>query len=132
MTTTSKSGIERPDTRAHANGEVTRRAIVLAAIRVIAQYGIDGSSLRGINVAAGSKNSSAAHYHFGSKAAVLESALRLIYAEVDSAQGPLLAALEERARQGRPSARQIRRARGAHVHHALDPARPGCPPYVPV
>lgn len=97
-----KAILDKPDTRGHAHGEETRHAIVLAAIKVIAAQGVEGSSLRAINVAAGCKNSSAAHYHFGSKFSVLEAALQLIYAEVARGQAPLFAILEERARQGRP------------------------------
>ena len=102
MDTMIKAVLEKPETRGHAHGEETRHAIVLAAIKVIAEHGVEGASLRAINVAAGSKNSSAAHYHFGNKLSVLESALELIYAEVARGQGPLFDALEERARQGRP------------------------------
>lgn len=102
MDSALKNVFEKPDTRGHAHGEETRHAIVAAAIKVIAEHGVEGSSLRSINLAAGSKNSSAAHYHFGSKLAVLEAALHLIYAEVARGQDPLFSALEARARQGRP------------------------------
>jgi AcrR family transcriptional regulator len=92
----------------HAHSEETRRSILLAAIRIIAEYGVAGASLRAINVAAGSRNSSAAHYHFGTKLAVVEEALALVYAEVSKGQEPLLKALEERAAQGRPvSSREV-------------------------
>jgi len=50
-----------------SNRENTRRQLILAAEKLFAESGIDGVSLRQINVAAGQKNSSAAHYHFGSK-----------------------------------------------------------------
>lgn len=52
-------------------GERTREALILAGERLFAQHGIDAVSLRQINAAAGQKNSSAAHYHFGSKEALL-------------------------------------------------------------
>lgn len=51
--------------------EQTRRQLIDAAERLFADSGIDGVSLRQINVAAGQKNSSAAHYHFGSKEALI-------------------------------------------------------------
>ena len=51
----------------------TRTALILAAERLIAQRGIDGVSLRQINTEAGQRNSSAAHYHFGSKDALIRS-----------------------------------------------------------
>ena len=51
----------------------TREALILAAERLIAEHGIDGVSLRQINTEAGQRNSSAAHYHFGSKDALIRS-----------------------------------------------------------
>jgi len=54
-------------------GADTREALILAAERLIAEYGIDGVSLRQINTEAGQRNSSAAHYHFGSKDALIHS-----------------------------------------------------------
>lgn len=53
----------------------TRQQLILAAEKLFAEAGIDGVSLRQINLAAGQKNSSAAHYHFGSK----ESLILAIY-----------------------------------------------------
>lgn len=47
--------------------EQTRQQLILAAEKLFANDGIDAVSLRQINLAAGQKNSSAAHYHFGSK-----------------------------------------------------------------
>jgi AcrR family transcriptional regulator len=46
---------------------VARQQLITAAERLFAESGIDAVSLRQINVAAKQKNSSAAHYHFGSK-----------------------------------------------------------------
>ena len=54
-------------------GADTRVALILAAERLIAENGIDGVSLRQINAEAGQRNSSAAHYHFGSKDALVRS-----------------------------------------------------------
>jgi len=54
-------------------GSDTRAALILAAERLIAENGIDGVSLRQINTEAGQRNSSAAHYHFGSKDALIRS-----------------------------------------------------------
>jgi AcrR family transcriptional regulator len=49
----------------------TREQLILAAERLISESGIDAVSLRQINVAAGQRNSSASHYHFGSKEALI-------------------------------------------------------------
>ena len=49
----------------------TREQLILAAERLFSESGIDAVSLRQINVAAGQRNSSASHYHFGSKEALI-------------------------------------------------------------
>ncbi len=49
----------------------TRRQLLLAGERLFADRGIDGVSLRQINLEAGQRNSSAAHYHFGSKLSLI-------------------------------------------------------------
>jgi AcrR family transcriptional regulator len=60
-------------TRQSSGASGTREALILAAERLIAEHGIDGVSLRQINTEAGQRNSSAAHYHFGSKDALIRS-----------------------------------------------------------
>ncbi len=62
--------------REYSAAAQTRQQLILAAERLFAESGIDGVSLRQINLAAGQKNSSAAHYHFGSK----ETLIMAIYA----------------------------------------------------
>jgi AcrR family transcriptional regulator len=51
----------------------TRERLLFAAERLFAEYGVDGVSLRQVNAEAGQRNSSAAHYHFGSKEALIEA-----------------------------------------------------------
>lgn len=53
----------------------TRDALLDAAERLIAERGLHGVSLRAINAAAGARNVSAIHYHFGSKDAVVAGAV---------------------------------------------------------
>jgi AcrR family transcriptional regulator len=53
--------------------ERTREQLILAGERLFAQSGLDNVSLRQINNAAGQRNSSAAHYHFGSKEALVQA-----------------------------------------------------------
>jgi AcrR family transcriptional regulator len=55
----------------NASKSSARQQLIEAAERLFAADGIDAVSLRQINVAAGQKNSSAAHYHFGSKDALI-------------------------------------------------------------
>ena len=51
----------------------TREALILAGERLFGEHGIDGVSLRQINTEAGQRNASAAHYHFGSKEALINA-----------------------------------------------------------
>lgn len=67
----------------------TRDKLILVAIRMFAEQGFAGVSMRTINSAAGTRNSSAVHYHFGNKMGIiqaifdkLQSQLRPIFDEV--------------------------------------------------
>lgn len=60
-----------------------RQQLIAAAERLFAESGIDAVSLRQINVEAGQKNSSAAHYHFGSKEALVLSIYQMRMANVN-------------------------------------------------
>ena len=51
----------------------TRQRLMLAGERLIGEMGIEGVSLRQVNSAAGQKNKSAAHYHFGTKLGLVEA-----------------------------------------------------------
>lgn len=51
----------------------TREHLILAGERLFAERGIDNVSLRHINTEAGQRNSSASHYHFGSKDSLIEA-----------------------------------------------------------
>lgn len=51
----------------------TRERLVVAAERLFAERGIDSVSLREINLAAGQRNKSAVHYHFGGKPELVEA-----------------------------------------------------------
>jgi AcrR family transcriptional regulator len=62
-----------PRSKETAVSSSTREALILAGERLFAEHGINGVSLRQINADAGQKNSSAAHYHFGSKQALIKA-----------------------------------------------------------
>ncbi len=77
--------------------EPARRSLVRAGEQLFADRGITTVSLREINVAAGQKNSSALHYHFGSR----EGLLRAILAQhVDAVRDARLTLLKEVDEQG--------------------------------
>ncbi|MFI0961328.1 TetR/AcrR family transcriptional regulator [Streptomyces sp. NPDC021080] len=59
--------------RRHSAGEATRVLLLEAAEQLFATRGIDGVSLREIQVAAGQSNSSVIGYHFGSKSGLVRA-----------------------------------------------------------
>jgi AcrR family transcriptional regulator len=77
--------------------EPARRSLIRAGEQLFAGRGITTVSLREINVAAGQKNSSSLHYHFGSR----EGLLRAILAQhVDAIRDARLTLLKEVTDQG--------------------------------
>jgi AcrR family transcriptional regulator len=73
----------------------TREALLLAGERLIAEFGIDAVSLRQINTQAGQRNSSAAHYHFGSKEALVRAIFDYRMERVNRSRKAMLAAVLE-------------------------------------
>jgi len=85
--------------RKGAAREQTRHQLILAAEKLFAESGIDGVSLRQINVAAGQKNSSAAHYHFGSKESLILSIYQNRMKHVNERRLAALERLQKASRQ---------------------------------
>ena len=79
--------------------ERTREALILAGERLFGEQGIDGVSLRQINTAAGQKNSSAAHYHFGSKDALLQAVFEYRLSRVNTRRMKMLEQLSADGRE---------------------------------
>ncbi|WP_166266894.1 TetR/AcrR family transcriptional regulator [Marinobacter caseinilyticus] len=61
-----------------SHGESTRQKILLTALELYAQKGLEGVSLRTISAESGTRNSAAAHYHFGNRLGVIEAVLTMI------------------------------------------------------
>ena len=99
----------QPQSRSSA-GDQTRYRLLLAAEGLFAESGIDSVSLRQVNVAARQKNSSAAHYHFGSKDALILSICRYRMSRVNRRR---VAALDEIEHCG--DAENLRQLVGAFV-----------------
>jgi AcrR family transcriptional regulator len=72
----------------------TRAQLILAAERLFAERGIDGVSLREINLAAKQRNTSAAHYHFGSKEALIDAIFEFRRGEIGRRRDALLDVME--------------------------------------
>lgn len=80
--------------RTSAASASTREALILAGEKLFGEHGIDGVSLRQINTAAGQRNSSAAHYHFGSKDALVNAVYEYRMERVNRRRLEMLAAIE--------------------------------------
>ena len=101
--------------RKSSAGDQTRHQLILAAERLFAESGIDAVSLRQVNVAAGQKNSSAAHYHFGSKETLILSIYQYRMAHVNERRMATLDQLERNSRQ-----HELRELIGAIVFPIVD------------
>jgi AcrR family transcriptional regulator len=71
----------------------TREQLLLTGERLIAEQGFENVSLRQINTAAGQRNSSASHYHFGSKEALITAIYEYRMERLNVRRNKLLAAL---------------------------------------
>ena len=74
-----------------------RERLLHVAIRMFAENGVDAVSMRAINVAAGSKNKSAVHYHFGSKLGIVEAVFDMLHDVMSPAFDELLDRIESKA-----------------------------------
>ncbi len=74
-------------------GPQARARLVLATERLVAERGVD-VPLRDVAVAAGQRNNSAVHYHFGSREGLFEAVLAARLAPVNAAMLAMLADLE--------------------------------------
>lgn len=79
--------------------ERTREQLILAGERLFAQNGFDNVSLRQINTAAGQRNSSAAHYHFGSKEDLVKAIHEYRGARINKRRHAMLAGMSARERE---------------------------------
>jgi AcrR family transcriptional regulator len=95
--------------------EHTRLQLILAAEKLFAESGIDGVSLRQINIEAGQKNSSAAHYHFGSKGALILSIYQQRMAHVNARRLATLDILQTAGNE-----HSVRHIVGAIVHPIVE------------
>jgi TetR/AcrR family transcriptional regulator, regulator of cefoperazone and chloramphenicol sensitivity len=83
----------------------TRQKLLRAGERLFAQRGIYQVRLREINALAGQRNSSALHYHFGSRDGLVEAILSQHQTAMDAELKPALDELDARDRA--PSVREI-------------------------
>lgn len=73
--------VEALDNSANGRGQ-TRQRLLLTALHLYAQEGLDAVSLRRISADAGSRNSAAMHYHFSNKLGVIQALVEMIAGEL--------------------------------------------------
>lgn len=91
-----------PSRRHHAAGEATRELLMVAAERLFAMNGVEGVTLREIQVAAGQANSSVITYHFGSQAGLVRALLEFRYRAINARRAELLREARDRGVLGDP------------------------------
>jgi AcrR family transcriptional regulator len=88
---------EPPNPAAYGVDTQSRRQLLIkTASQLFAQKGIDAVSLNEINKAAGQRNTSAMHYHFGSKEGLVQAIIYEHYAAIDEQINELLDLWEAR------------------------------------
>lgn len=80
----------------------TRTRLIAAAEKLFGERGLHGVTLKEITKAAGQKNESALHYHFGSKTKLVEAILHLRVGSIDRYRAELVDLLEDKGWQDRP------------------------------
>lgn len=78
----------------------TRQHLLECAERLFAERGIASVSMREINRAAGQRNTSAIHYHFGSKDALIQAIFEQRMREINARRTELLDEIEAEGRAG--------------------------------
>lgn len=68
----------------------TRQQLIIAALKLFAEQGVNAVSLRAVNQAAGAKNSGAVHYYFNNKQGLLEGVVGFLLDEVVRLRGDAL------------------------------------------
>lgn len=84
-----------------------KERLILAALELFAEQGIHGVSMRNINVLAGTKNSGAAHYHFGNKLGLLEALIIYLNKEIKKLRADDFSAMQARVHSGHADAKEI-------------------------
>lgn len=78
----------------------TRLRLILAAEKLFGDKGIHGVTLKEINGAAGQRNESALHYHFGSKPALVQAIMLYRSSDIDLRRVEMVDALLDEGRDG--------------------------------
>ncbi len=101
----------------------TKLLLIETAERLFADRGLDGVSLRQINVASGQRNASALHYHFGSRDALLAAIFEHRMAQIDIRRNEMVDELVANARSN--DLRAIMETKILPLAEQLDPCSEG-------
>lgn len=85
----------------------SKSRLLVAALQLFSEQGVEAVSLRMINRSAGHKNNSALHYHFGTKLGLLDTLIGEIQARITAARLDALADVEARATAGELQLRDV-------------------------
>ena len=77
--------------------DIAKLRLIHAAIKLFAEKGIEGVSLRLVNKGAGNKNNSALHYHFGNKMGLITATINYIQDWFETNREGPLSTLESKA-----------------------------------
>lgn len=88
--------------RRHVTGEATRLTLLETAERLFAERGIEGVTLREIQLAAGQSNSSVIAYHFGSKQGLVRSLVEHRQVQLDRERARMVGRLRAEGRESDP------------------------------
>ena len=97
------------------NKDNTRELLLLSALKLFADQGLDAVSMRNINQAAGAKNASAAHYHFGNKMGVVAAIFDYVANQLAPAQEQAVERLYNLGQVGDLTVREV--LRSAYMPH---------------
>ncbi|MEN0078935.1 MAG: helix-turn-helix domain-containing protein [Pseudomonadota bacterium] len=78
----------------------TRAALIHAAERLFAEKGLGGVSVRDITIAAGAKNQSALHYHFGGMEALIKEVFAHRFRDIEHHRIARLAEIDKAGQSG--------------------------------
>jgi AcrR family transcriptional regulator len=87
--------------------DYSKQQLLLSALELFAEHGIDAVSMRMVNRRAGAKNNSAMHYHFGDKSGLIEAVMAFIQDWFEDEREQALVEVEAAAKAGPISVRNV-------------------------
>lgn len=84
-----------------------KERLILAALKLFSEQGIHGVSMRNINTLSGTKNSGAAHYHFGNKLGLIKALLEFLSDAIQEIRDEHFEDIQNQIISGQADARTI-------------------------